>query len=84
MEEKILSKIELEAKVKELEAKVKELEDQNAKITSDLKKEMECRARNFDRWQEEEDKVRALKLILVAATKQKLLDVQQLFEDIGK
>ena len=84
MEEKNQTQIDLEAKVAELESMVAELEDQNAKITSDLKKEMECRARNFDRWQEEEDKVRALKLILVAATKQKLLDVQQLFEDIGK
>ena len=84
MEEKNQTQIDLEAKVAELESKVAELEKENAKIKSELKEEKDCRSRNFDRWQEEEDKVRAMRLILVAVTKQKFLDFQQVFEDIGK
>ena len=84
MVEKNQTQIDLEAKVDELEAKLKELEDQNAKLEKELKEEQVCRSRNFDRWQEEEDKVRAMRLILVAVTKQSFLDYKQVFEDIGK
>lgn len=84
MEEKNQTQIDLEAKVAELESKVAELEKENAKLEKELKAEQVCRSRNFDRWQEEEDKVRAMRLVLVAMTKQSFLDYKQVFEDIGK
>lgn len=74
----------LTAKKEELEEMVRTLEKDNDNIKRELLEEKESRRRCYDYWQEAENKVRALKLIIAAAAKQPGFNAREVFEAIGE